>query len=185
MSKNKQTDDQGNQPQTPEPQEKSAEQTGPDELASVKQERDDLMIRLQRVSADYLNYQKRVQRDIEETRTFANTDLIKDLLGVLDDMERTLEAALVNHGQDDPLFTGMQLVHDKALATLGKFGLEVIDAKDKPFDPELHSAVARMPSTETQPNTVTEELAKGYTLKGRTIRPTAVVVSTEPEPSTE
>ncbi len=185
MSKKKQTDSQENQPKTSEPQDQPVAQTEQDEFTNLRQERDDLMGRLQRVSADYLNYQKRVLRDIEEARTFANTDLIKDLLGILDDMERALEAARVNHGEDDPLFKGMQLVHDKALTTLGKFGLEVIDAKDKPFDPELHSAMARMPSAETEPNTVLEELIKGYTLKGRTIRPTSVVVATEPDPSTE
>ena len=179
MSKKKQIDDQENQPDQP------AELTELDELSALRQERDDLMGRLQRVSADYLNYQKRVQKDIEEARTFANTDLIKDLLGILDDMERALEAALVNHGEDDPLFKGMQLVHDKALATLGKFGLEVIDAKNKPFDPELHSALTRMASDEVEPNTILQELVKGYTLKGRTIRPTSVVVASEPEPNDE
>ena len=62
-------------------------------------ERDDLMERLQRVSADYLNYQKRVQRDISEVRQFANAELVRSLLPVLDDMERALATARANHGQ--------------------------------------------------------------------------------------
>ncbi|HUS48355.1 MAG TPA: nucleotide exchange factor GrpE, partial [Phycisphaerae bacterium] len=86
----------------------------PDELEAVKAERDDLLSRLQRVSADYLNYQKRVQKDVARAREFANEELIKALLGVLDDMERALAAARENHARDDPLLAGMQLVHDKA-----------------------------------------------------------------------
>jgi len=149
-----------------------------EELAVLRAERDDLMGRLQRVSADYLNYQKRVRRDITETREFANTELIRNLLGMLDDMERALEAAGVNHAEDDPLLTGMQLVHDKAMETLGKFGLTVIEAVDKPFDPDNHSAMMQEPSDVHPPQTVLRELQKGYQLKGRTIRPAAVVVST-------
>ena len=72
------------------------------DLASIETERDDLLTRLQRVSADYLNYQKRVQRDIEQAREFANEQLIKSLLAVLDDMERALHAAKANHDEDDP-----------------------------------------------------------------------------------
>lgn len=149
-----------------------------EELSVLRAERDDLMGRLQRVSADYLNYQKRVRRDITETREFANTELIRNLLGMLDDMERALEAARVNHAEDDPLLTGMQMVHDKAMETLGKFGLTVIEAIDKPFDPDKHSAMMQEPSDVHPPQTVLRELQKGYQLKGRTIRPTAVVVST-------
>lgn len=151
-----------------------------DALAAMTAERDDLLARLQRVSADYMNYQKRVQRDIEQARAFANEELIKALLGVLDDMERALEAGRANHDEDDPFLIGMQLVHDKALETLGKFGVTVIEAEGKPFDPELQSAMMQQPSGDCPPGTVLKELARGYRLKGRTIRPSAVVVSTEP-----
>ena len=91
----------------------------PEGLESLRAERDDLLARLQRVSADYLNYQKRVQRDIADAREFANAELIKSLLAVLDDMERALEAAKANHAADDPLLVGMQLVHDKAAGDAG------------------------------------------------------------------
>jgi len=150
-------------------------------VEDVRAERDDLMARLQRTAADYANYQKRVQREITEAHSFANTELIGQLLGVLDDMERALHAAAENHGQDDPLFTGMQLVHDKALDVLGRFGLEVIDAVGKPFDPDAHSAMQQQPSDKEPPQTVLQELQRGYSLNGRTIRPSAVIVSTGPE----
>ena len=151
----------------------------------LQQERDDLLARLQRVSADYLNYQKRVQRDLAQAREFANEELVKALLGVLDDMERALEAAGANHDPEDPLLKGMQLVHDKALETLGKFGLERIDAEGQPFDPDQHSAMMQQPSADHPPQTVLRELQKGYRLKGRTIRPSSVIVSKEPEESNQ
>ena len=155
---------------------------GPDDpVEALQAERDDLFARLQRTAADYSNYQKRVQREMAEARNFANTGLITQLLSVLDDMERALEAAADNHGQDDPLFKGMQLVHDKALEVLGGFGLEIIEALGQPFDPETHSAMLQQPSAEHPPQTVVQELQRGYKLKGRTIRPAAVVVSSGPE----
>lgn len=144
-------------------------------------ERDDLMERLQRVSADYLNYQKRVQRDISEAREFANVELVKSLLPVLDDMERALATACENHGEDDPLFGGLQLVHDKALETLAKFGVRVIEADGEAFDPQKHLAVMQEPSGEHPPQTVLRVVQKGYELKGRPIRPASVVVSKVPE----
>lgn len=152
-----------------------------DELKSLQGERDDLLARLQRISADYLNYQKRVQRDIDQTRQFANEDLIKAVLCVIDDMERAIQAASENHDQDDPLLQGTKLVHDKLLETLGRFGLERIAAEGQQFDPDSHSAVMQEASADHPPKTVIRELQRGYKLKGRTIRPSAVVVSQSPE----
>ncbi len=147
----------------------------------LQQDRDNLLSRLQRLSADYLNYQKRVQRDIETAREFANEQLIKDLLGMLDDMERALAAAQENHESDDPLLTGMQLVHDKALETLGRFGLTIVESAGLIFDPDKHAAVMQQPSEEHPPMTVLQEVQKGYQLKGRTIRPATVIVAKNPD----
>ena len=166
------------------PQEQVAESTG-DVLGDLERDRNDLMGRLQRLSADYLNYQKRVQRDIDQAREFANESLIKDLLPVLDDMERALEAARANHADDDPLLVGMQLVHDKAVDTLGRFGLKAIDAQGKAFDPELHQAIMMQPTEDQEPQTVLAEAVRGYQLRGRTIRPASVVVAVRPEPPTD
>jgi len=149
------------------------------QLAAIKAERDDLFARLQRVSADYVNYQKRAVRDLQQAREYANEELIKSLLFVLDDMERALEAARANHVAEDPMIVGMELVHKKAMETLDRFGLTIIDAAGKPFDPEKHSALLQEPSSQHPARTVLRELQKGYQLKGRTIRPAHVVVSTE------
>jgi len=153
------------------------EPTGDDVQAELASLRD----QLQRVMADYANYQKRAQRDTQDARQLARADLIKDLLPVLDDMERALDAARSNHGEDDPLFVGMQLVHDKAMDVLGKAGLTVIDAVGKPFDPGRHAAVMQQPSEAHPPQTVLEEVQKGYAFNDRTIRPASVVVSVQEE----
>ncbi len=161
-----------------EPVTETAGQSDRDALAV---ERDDLLARLQRLGADYQNYQKRVKRDIDQAREFANEDLMKSLLVVLDDMERALVAARENHPADDPLLTGMQLVHDKTIETLKRFGVDLIEAVGKPFDPDRHTAMMQQPSDEHPSQTVLGEIQKGYTLKGRTLRPAAVIVSTKPE----
>jgi len=107
-----------------------------------------------RVIADYQNYQKRAGREIVSAREYANESMMKELLAVLDDMERALEAAGENHNADDPLLVGMQLVHDKLLGSLKKFGLELIPAEGLPFDPEKHSAMLQEESDELPPMTV-------------------------------
>ena len=162
-------------------------QAAPDVLAEAQgvsgplgAESADLMARLQRVSADYLNYQKRVQRDIALAREFANEELMRAFLGVLDDMERALEAARADHAPDEPLLAGMQLVHEKALDTLGKFGLKAIQAEGRSFDPEMHAALMEQPSEDHPPRTILREVRKGYQLKGRTLRPSSVIVSRRP-----
>jgi molecular chaperone GrpE len=153
----------------------------PTESESLRAERDDLLARLQRVSADYINYQKRVQKDIAQAREFANEELLRALLPVLDDMQRALATARENHDENDPLLQGMQLVHDMMLETLGRFGLSVIDAEGRKFDPDLHSAMLQQPSDQHPPMTILQEVRKGYQLKGRTIRPSAVIVAGEPD----
>ena len=155
--------------------------TAEDALAALERDRNDLLSRLQRLSADYLNYQKRVQRDIDSAREFANEQLIKELLPVLDDMERALEAGRANHAADDPILAGMLLVHDKALATLGRYGLKVVEAKGKPFDPAVHQAIMMQPTADQPPQTVLAEALRGYELRGRTIRPAGVVVAVAPQ----
>ncbi len=149
----------------------------PDAPVTIEQERDDLLSRLQRLAADYQNYQKRVQKDIAHAREFANESLMKSLLAVLDNMERALASAKENCSPEDPFFTGMQLVHDNMLDVLGQNGLTPIEADGKEFDPEKHQALMQQESDEVEPMTVLQELQRGYELKGRTLRPASVIVA--------
>jgi molecular chaperone GrpE len=150
---------------------------GQDVPQSIEAERDDLLARLQRVSADYVNYQKRVQRERVDERAFAQADVIKALLGVLDDMEHAL-AAVSDADEDDPFYRGLKMVHDKMLETLGQFGCKVIEAQGQPLDPERHAAIMQQPS-EDEPNTVLAVVQQGYELNGRVLRPAGVVVAVE------
>jgi molecular chaperone GrpE len=132
-----------------------------------------------RVLAEFQNYKKRTAKEAVQSTEFANERLMKELLTVIDDMERALAAARENHGEDDPLYTGMQMVHDNLLTVLGRFGLSAINAEGETFDPEKHSAM--MQEESDQPAmTVLRQLQRGYELKGRTIRPAAVVVAKAP-----
>ena len=163
------------------PAEEAVEAAPEGDLQALQAERDDLLSRLQRVSADYVNYQQRARRDVEAARDYANADLIREILAVLDDMERALEAGAANHDADDPLLAGMRLVYDKALEVLGRYGLQPIQAEGRPFDPTRHEAMMQQPSGEHEPQTVLSELQRGYELKGRVLRPARVVVSAPPE----
>ena len=147
-----------------------------DEATDITAERDDLLGRLQRISADYLNYQKRTGREIADARQFANAELIRDLLAILDDMERALDHA----AEDDPLAEGMKLVHDKALEILGRHGLKPIAAVGEPFDPQKHEAMMTEPDDEYETPTILRELQRGYEFRGRVLRPARVVISAPP-----
>lgn len=152
-----------------------AESVQTDEGLTLADERGDLLGRLQRLSADYLNYQKRAGREIADAREFANTEIAKDFLAVLDDMERALDHA----AEDDPLSEGMQLVHDKALEILGRHGLKPIIAQGEPFDPQRHEAMMTEPSGGYDTPTVLKELQRGYEFRGRVLRPTRVIISSQ------
>jgi len=170
----------GEEGRSPEagPNSEQAPPSGPEPAQATES---DLLARLQRVSADYLNYQKRVQREMAEAENFANAALMKELLGVLDDMERALEAGAESHGADDALLAGMRLVYEKALEVLGRYGLRPIEATGRPFDPAYHEAIMQEPSDCHETMTVLRELQRGYELRGRVIRPARVVVSAPPK----
>ena len=174
-----------------EPQEvidraEAADEGGPPSVEALLAERDDLLARLQRVSADYLNYQKRQARSAVEAGQFANADLARDLLVVLDDMERALEAALANHDGDDPLLAGMRMVYQTALETLARHGVTPVAAEPgEAFDPQRHEAMMRQPDSDVDSPTIAQQLQRGYELNGRVLRPARVIVAVPVEPESD
>jgi len=160
------------QPEMEEQKQTSEPETAAEDIEAIKAERDELLEKLKRVSADYLNYQKRTSKEISQVRQFANADLIKNLLTVLDDIERAL-----NHAADDPLSKGMKLVYDKALDILSRYGLKQMETLGKPFDPEKNEAMTTEPVDPYDGPIVLKELQKGYELQGRVLRPARVVIS--------
>jgi molecular chaperone GrpE len=146
-----------------------------EELASAKQEAAERTADLQRVSAEYANYRKRVDRDREATVTAARARVLTELLTVLDDVDRA-EA----HGE---LTGGFKTVAEKLTGILSKQGLARIGEKGEPFDPARHEAVHFATSSEVTEQVVTEVLRHGYTVDDKLVRP-AVVVVTGPEHET-
>ena len=130
---------------------------------------------LLRAKADYQNLQRRAAQQHNEALRYANAELMRALLSVVDDFERSMAAA---EASDTPasVAEGIRLVYDNLMKALRAHGLESIDAIDTPFDPHVHEAIMQQPSPDHPPDTVIEEVAKGYRLRERVLRPARVIV---------
>ena len=142
-------------------------------LAEVERERDEYLNDLKRVAADFENYRKRVARDQEGLVARAHERLVKELLPVLDDLERSLEAAAQH--EEAKLEEGVRLVHRELVEALAREGLVEVET-DGQFDPHVHEALLSQ-SSEQEDGSVIEVLQKGYRLGDRVLRPARVVVS--------
>ena len=142
-------------------------------LAEVERERDEYLNDLKRVAADFENYRKRVARDQEGLVARAHERLVKELLPVLDDLERSLEAAAQH--EEAKLEEGVRLVHRELVEALAREGLVEVETEGQ-FDPHVHEALLSQPS-EQEDGSVLEVLQKGYRLGDRVLRPARVVVS--------
>jgi molecular chaperone GrpE len=136
--------------------------------------------RLLRAAADLENFKKRAAKDKEEWTKFANEDLIKSILPVIDNLERA-----VNHAEKvvdtGVMIEGVRLTLKQILQTLNRFGLAPFESVGKPFDPSMHEAMLVVESDQHEPNHVVEEFQKGYLLNDRLLRPATVSVSKLPE----
>lgn len=135
--------------------------------------------RFLRQVAELENFKKRMAREKEDAIRYANENLIKDLLPVLDNLERAAEYAK-GGGNGRPLLEGVEMVLKGLLEVLNKYGVTQISAKGESFDPEKHEAVAQVESEEHEPNTIVEEHHKGYYLLDRLLRPSLVSVAKPP-----
>jgi molecular chaperone GrpE len=142
-------------------------------LAEVEKERDDYLNDLQRVAAEFENYRKRVARDQQSLAARAHERLVKELLPVLDDLERALQAA--SEHQEAKLEEGVKLVHRELQEALAKEGLSEIETNGR-FDPHVHEALLSQPSGGEE-GAILDVLQKGYRLGDRVLRPARVVVS--------
>jgi len=142
-------------------------------LAEVERERDEHLDDLKRVAAEFENYRKRVARDQQSLAARAHERLVKELLPVLDDLERALEAAAEH--QEAKLEDGVRLVQRELQEALSKEGLEEIETNGH-FDPHVHEALLSQPSDQDE-GAILEVLQKGYRLGDRVLRPARVVVS--------
>ncbi len=149
--------------------------------AAAQEEIAALRDRMMRLAADFDNYRKRAIREQQEARDFSAMNVLRDFLPVLDNLER----ALAHCSEDDhPVLQGVKLVAKQFTDTLGRHGVEAVAAVGVPFDPEVHEAVAQQPTAEREPGTIIDEAQRGYTMRGRLLRASKVVVASPPPAAT-
>jgi molecular chaperone GrpE len=148
------------------------------ELDRARAEVADHYDRLLRTQAELQNVLKRHEKERLDRSRYAGEALARDLLSVVDDLERALQHA----GEESrALAAGVELVHKSLLGVLSRHGVERIEAKGKPFDPSEHEAVAVVPTVDVDDNTVIEEHRAGYRMGDRLLRPAMVAVARAPQ----
>ena len=162
----------------PRIEEQPVEEEAPvvDELTLVTRERDEYLDALQRLKAEFDNYRKRVARDQQELAARAHERLVKELVPILDDLERALEAVAQHEGAQ--LEEGVRLVHRSLGELLAREGLTEVETAGK-FDPHTQEALLSQPS-EKEEGSILQVLQKGYSLGDRVLRPARVVISAGP-----
>ncbi len=150
-----------------------------EELAQARKEAQEHYDKLLRLAAEFENYKRRMEREQQTARKYAEESLLKELLPSLDNLERAAEEAR-KAGEQGALLQGVEMTRKGLLATLEKFGLVPIDSVGQPFDPSFHEALTMEASDEVPANHVLREFQKGYQYKERLLRAAKVVVSSGP-----
>ncbi|HSP58613.1 MAG TPA: nucleotide exchange factor GrpE [Halomonas sp.] len=128
-----------------------------------------------RAAAEAQNVRRRAEQEADKARKFALEKFVKELLPVVDSLEKALEA--MEDGASDVHREGVSMTLKLQLDVLGKFGVETVEPHGEPFDPQYHEAIAMVPNPDLEPNSVMDVMQKGYLLNGRLVRPAMVVVS--------
>lgn len=137
-----------------------------------------------RLMAELQNQQKRIDRERQELRRYAEADLARELLAVLDDLQRAYQAADANE-HTQAMAEGVRLVGERFSKVLRDHNIVPIEAVGHPFDPTFHEAVLQQPSHELPAGTVLEEVAQGYLMHDRVLRPSRVIISSGPPAAAE
>jgi molecular chaperone GrpE len=161
------------------PEAEEAKAPTEDPAAELAKERDELKDRLLRQAAELENFKKRSQREKTEFLRRANEAMTKDLLPVLDNMERALDH-VDESGENSSVLEGLNMIYQELVKVMTNHGLEPIKALGEPFNPEFHEAMMQEENPEAEDNTVIRELQKGYLFQERLLRPAMVVVSKKP-----
>jgi molecular chaperone GrpE len=146
------------------------------ELEELKQEKEELFFQLQRVSADYANFQKRVPKQITDSVSIEKESIIKSLLPAFDNFDHTLDK--IKHAENiDDVIKGIEIIYSQMLDILKSFGVEQINALGEKFNPTVHQAMMQRSEDDKEEGIILEEFQKGYRLNGLVIRPNKVVVN--------
>jgi molecular chaperone GrpE len=146
------------------------------DLEAVRKEKDELSDRLQRVYADYANFQKRVPKNIADTVAYEKERFIRSFLPILDNLDRTLREAPAAQNVD-AVVQGVQIIRDQMLNTLKSHGVEPIECVHEKFDPQRHEAMLRRSEPDKENDIVLEEFQRGYLLNDRVLRPSRVAIN--------
>ena len=155
-----------------------AEEQTETQIDELQQKLSTLGEQLLREQAEMQNVRRRAQRDIESAHKYALEKFASELLSVVDNLERAIEAIDAEDEAQKAVAEGLELTLKTFIEVLGKYNVEAVDPEGQPFDAELHQAVSTVPNNDVEPNTVINVFQKGYTLNGRLVRPAMVVVST-------
>ncbi|TQP14994.1 nucleotide exchange factor GrpE [Vibrio cholerae] len=139
----------------------------------VKEQQDSVL----RARAEVENMRRRSEQEVDKARKFALSRFVEELLPVIDNLERAIQAADGEVEAIKPLLEGVELTHKTFVDTIAKFGLKEINPHGEAFNPEFHQAMSIQESAEHEPNTVMFVMQKGYELNGRVLRPAMVMVS--------
>ena len=150
-----------------------------DPMAGLQADLDRFRDLASRSQADFENYKKRSAREKEEAIKYANSSLLQRLVAIIDNFELGLAAAK-EQSAESPIYSGMVLVQKQLNDLLVENGLQAIEAEGKPFDPNLHEAIAHEPSDRVSEGIVLRQTSRGYRFKDRLLRPAKVVVSSGP-----
>ena len=171
--------------------ENQTSQTPPEAESETKPVADDLTAKLQaaerqaeesydrllRASAEFDNYKKRTAREMQDVVKYATEKMAKELLVVVDNLERAIEAAGAGRTEEDPLVKGIHLTLSEVLKILERHKIQPVKALGEPFDPTFHQAMMQEEVEDQPANIVVREMQKGYTMHERLLRPSMVVVS--------
>jgi molecular chaperone GrpE len=143
-------------------------------LEEERKRNEEYLTNLRYLQADFENYRKRVDREIRELEEFSTLGLVRKLIPVLDDLD--LAVASATKAEDKGLLEGVKMVQKSLGSALESEGLQGIEAVGAPFDPSAHEAVDKVQGKDNSEDMVVEEMRKGYTFKGKVLRPSAVKV---------
>ncbi|MBN2426801.1 MAG: nucleotide exchange factor GrpE [Deltaproteobacteria bacterium] len=160
------------------------EKTSEELLAESQKEIEKTRDLYMRARADLENYRRRVQKEKEDLIRFGNENIIRELLPVMDNLERAVEHARSESQESEGLLQGVEMTISQFQKAFEKFGASTFSAIGEPFDPGRHEAMGQLDSDEHPPNTVVQELQKGCLLNDRLLRPAMVIVSRAPEKKT-
>jgi molecular chaperone GrpE len=134
-----------------------------------------------RLQAEFDNFRRRSLKEKQESFKFGHQNIVKDLLSAVDNLERALEHGVQNaEGDVKGILDGVELVHREILGAFAKNGVREIEAEGQLFDPAVHEAMGQIPNADVPANSVLEVLQKGYVIHDRMLRPSRVIVSSEP-----